>query len=246
MKIAIISDIHSNLEAFKSVLKDIKKLSVDKIISLGDNIGYGADPEKVIQTIKKNKIKSILGNHELACLGDDHLLTFNNHAKKALLKNREMLSSSSLTYIVNLDTVMVRYNCRFVHGLPPDSVIKYVKHETKEALIKIIEQMPEQIAFVGHTHCLGLYEYNNGKINIKQLDKNKLSLDKNSSYIVNSGSVGQPRNNSINAEYVIWDSIERTVEPRYVSYNNEKAAKKIRKIGISEIYAQRVEKGKMF
>lgn len=246
MRLAIISDIHSNLEALESALENIENASVDKIISLGDNIGYGADPEKVIQTIRKKNIESVFGNHELACLEEDHLITFNKRAKKALLINKKSLSDESLEYISNLNPFIIFHNCRFVHGLPPESATKYITYETKEYLIQIMKNLPEQIAFVGHTHHLRLYEYCNGVAKIENIEKNKLSLDKNSSYIVNTGSVGQPRNKSIKAEYVIWDSAERTIEPRYVTYNNKKAAKKIIKAGIPKIYSERVEKGNIF
>ncbi|MCP3900343.1 MAG: metallophosphoesterase [Desulfobacteraceae bacterium] len=247
MKHAIFSDVHSNLEALESVLNDIKKnTSIDSIISLGDNIGYGADPEKVIQIIRAEKIKSVLGNHELACIKGDHLLTFNKRAKKALLINKALLSVKSLEYISNLPASLIYDNCRFVHGLPPKSTTKYVTYETAKSLAQIMENIPERISFVGHTHSLGVYEYNNRAIILTKIEKKKLSLDKNSSYIVNTGSVGQPRNNRIKAEYIIWDSDEETIEPRYVEYDNKKAAKKIIKAGIPQIYSKRVEQGNIF
>ena len=246
MKLAILSDIHSNLEALESVLKDIKKVSVDEIISLGDNIGYGADPEKVIQAIRKENIESVIGNHELACIEEDNLITFNKRAKKALLINKKLLSKDSLKYISSLDAYIVRHNCRFVHGLPPKSATKYITYETKDKLAQIMKDIPEHISFVGHTHNLGVYEYCQGEIIIKEIKKKKLSLDKNSSYIVNTGSVGQPRNNRIKAEYVIWDSREETIESRYVAYDNKKAAKKIIKAGIPRIYSKRIEQGNIY
>ncbi len=247
MKLAILSDIHSNLEALESVLNDIKKNKlIERIISLGDNIGYGADPEKVIRTIRKENIDSVLGNHELACSNGDHLITFNKRAKKALLINKNLLSQESLEYISNLPTYLIYDNCRFVHGLPPKSTTKYVTYEAKAKLAQIMEDLPERITFVGHTHNLGVYEYSNGAIIIREIKKKKLSLDKNSSYIVNTGSVGQPRNNGIKAEYIIWDSDEETIESRYVEYDNKKAAKKILKVGIPPIYSKRVEQGNIY
>ncbi len=242
MKIAIISDIHSNFEAFEKVLDDIQQSIVDKIISLGDNIGYGADPEDIIQAIKKNRIESVLGNHELACIKEDYLTTFNENAKKALLINKKLLSVESLEYIKTFKDYIIYDKCRFVHGLPPDSITRYIQHESKTDLSKIMQTLPEKISFVGHTHHLGLYEYCKGQINIAQLDKKKLNLDNNNSYIVNTGSVGQPRDNSIYAKYIIWDSRAMTIEPRFVTYDNKKAAEKIIKAGIPEIYSQRVEK----
>lgn len=246
MRIAILSDIHSNFEALESVLNDIKNESIDDIFSLGDNIGYGADPEKVIQTIKKGKIKSVLGNHELACIQEDYLITFNKRAKKALLINKNLLSKESLEYISNLPPYIVSHNCRFVHGLPPESTTKYITYQTKEQLAQVLEETPERISFVGHTHNISVYEYCNEEIKINEIKKNKLNLDKNSSYIVNTGSVGQPRNNRIKAEYIIWDSKENTIESRCLAYDNKKAANKIIKAGIPEIFSKRVEEGNIY
>ncbi len=246
MRLAILSDIHSNLEAFESVLMDIKTQSIDEIISLGDNVGYGADPEKIINIIQEKKIKSVLGNHELACIDENYLFSFNKRAEKALLINKDLLSMDSLRFISNLNICMVRHGCRFVHGLPPESATKYITYETNENLMYIIKRIPEQVSFIGHTHNLNLYEYNNQKIRTKPIEKKKLILDKNSSYIVNTGSVGQPRNNRIKAEYIIWDSDENTIESRFVKYDNQKAAGKIIKAGIPELYARRVEHGNIF
>ncbi len=243
MRIAILSDIHSNFEALESVLESIEKESIDEIISLGDNIGYGADPEKVIKTMQANNIKSVLGNHEAACIDQDALLSFNTRAKKALLINKEMLSSESLKYIASLQVFIIRHNCRFVHGMPPSSYTKYIKYETNDALVQILANSSEQLSFVGHTHTLKVYEYNRKEVKTKDIEKKKLKLDKNSSYIVSTGSVGQPRNIGIKAEYIIFDSVENTIKPRCVAYDNKKAAEKIIKAGIPEIYSLRVEQG---
>ena len=119
MRLAVISDIHSNLDAFQAVLDDISKQSIDDVISLGDNIGYGAQPEEIIVSLKRHSISSVLGNHELAVLDEGYLRTFNPYARKALIINKKKLSDPAKRYISTLKPCLVRYGCRFVHGVPP-------------------------------------------------------------------------------------------------------------------------------
>ena len=237
MRLAVISDIHSNLDALKAVLTDISKQSIDDIISLGDNIGYGPEPEAVIVNLKRYSIKSVLGNHEFALLDEDCLKTFNPYARKALLINRKKLSDQSKYYISTLKPCLVRHGCRFVHGIPPDSITDYIFKEPNQKLIHIIERLKERIAFVGHTHQLGIYELDNGILKKKILIEKRIVLAKSRKYIINAGSVGQPRDGYNEAKYVIWDIDEKTVEARFVSYDYHKVAIKIRKAGIPQRYS---------
>ena len=242
MRLAVISDIHSNLDAFQAVLDDIAILSIDDIISLGDNIGYGPQPEEVIVNLKRQGISSVLGNHELALLDEDYLRTFNPYARKALAINRKKLSEQALKYISTLPSCLVRYGCRFVHGVPPDTIASYIFNEPDQRLINIMGRLKEQITFVGHTHQLGVYELDQGELKKKKLIKLRVSLAKTGRYIINTGSVGQPRDGYNEAKYVIWDSSRNTVESRFVSYDYHKAVKKIKKAGIPKQYAVLLEK----
>jgi len=242
MRLAVISDIHSNLDALKAVLTDISKQSIDDIISLGDNIGYGPEPEEVIVSLKQHSIKSVLGNHEFALLNEDYLEMFNPYARKALLINRKKLSDRAKYYISTLKPCLVRHGCRFVHGIPPDSIADYIFHVSDQKLINIIERLKERVAFVGHTHQLGIYELDNGILKRKPLIKKRVVLAKSKKYIINAGSVGQPRDGYNEAKYVIWDIDEKTLEARFVSYDYHKAAIKIIKAGIPQRYSVLIEK----
>lgn len=242
MRLAVISDIHSNLDALKAVLTDISKQSIDDIISLGDNIGYGSEPEAVIANLKRHSIKSVLGNHEFALLDEDYLKMLNPDASKALLINRKKLSDQAKYYISTLKPFLVRHGCRFVHGVPPDSITDYIFKEPDWNLINIIERLEERIAFVGHTHQLEIYELDNGVLKKKVLMEKKIVLAKSRKYIINAGSVGQPRNGYNEAKYVIWDIDQNTIEARFVSYDYHKAAMKIRKAGIPRLYSDLLEK----
>jgi predicted phosphodiesterase len=244
MRLAVISDIHSNLEAFEAVLKDISENNADDIISLGDNIGYGSQPEEVIVNLKRHNILSVIGNHELAFLDEAYLATFNPHARKALIINKKKMSDSAKHYISNLPYCMVQYGARFVHGLPPDTIASYVFKAPEQKLIGIMGRLKQSISFVGHTHQLEIYELNQNVLKKKEFFKSIVLLAKDARYIINVGSVGQPRDGYNEAKYVIWDMVQNTMEPRFVSYDYKKAAKKIIKAGIPARFADQLENTK--
>jgi predicted phosphodiesterase len=244
MRLAVLSDIHSNLDAFQAVLNDIKAKTVDDIISLGDNIGYGAQPEEVIVYLKRYNIISVLGNHELAFLDQNFRRTFNPFARKALEINKSNITHKAKKYISSLNRSMEKYNCRFVHGLPPDDVTTYISKETDQRIVQLMQHIKQPLTFVGHTHQLGIYELVQGNLKKKKFMKVTVSLAKEAKYIINTGSVGQPRDGYNEAKYVIWDSLRNTIEPRFVSYDYYSAAQKIKKAGIPKRYADVLIKAK--
>lgn len=239
MKIAVMSDIHSNLEALEAVFRDMEKAGVDRIISLGDNIGYGADPEAVIQLLIRKRIVSVLGNHEQALMTRDAFLGLNIQAGKALAINRKMLSQTSLDYLTTLLPFQIICGFRFVHGLPPDSPVEYISRVSDKRLAELMGQLPQLLSFVGHTHLMALISLKNGHLIRQSLEK-KRQLLKNTRYVINAGSVGQPRGGHLKAGYVIWDHDRFTVEPKYVSYDSRIPAAKIEKAGIPRWFAQRL------
>jgi predicted phosphodiesterase len=243
MRIALLSDIHSNMDAFGAVLEDIAISGIDRVISLGDNIGYGPEPEKVILALKKHGIFSVLGNHERALLNEDFAKPFNPSAKKALLINKKILSKASIDYLSSFPLFLVFNGARFVHGVPPDLVGRYVFKEKEASLIHIMNAIKERICFVGHTHELMIYELGSKGLKKKNFEKTRVSLAKECKYIINIGSVGQPRDSYIEAKYVVWDSLENTIEPRFVPYDIPSVVRKIKKAGIPLQYAVQLEKG---
>jgi len=244
MRLAVISDIHSNFDAFTAVMDDISKLNIDDIICLGDNIGYGAQPEEIIVNLKRHGISSVLGNHELAVLDKNYLKTFGVFARKASIINKKRISEQALRYISNMPLCLVRYDCRFVHGMPPDTIARYIFHVSEKKIINIMTRLKEKITFVGHTHELAVYALNHGVFKKKKILKCRLSLAKSGRYIINTGSVGQPRDSYNEATYIIWDLNQYTIESRFVSYNCHNAAKMIIKAGIPKQYADVLEKSK--
>lgn len=244
MRTAAISDIHSNLEAFESVMSDISGQRVDQIISLGDNVGYGAQSDEIIVRLDRYNIQSVVGNHELAMLDKEYLSVFGPDPRKALKINKKNMSDKALKFISALPRCLVLDGCRFVHGVPPDTITRHIDTVPESMIINIMQRLKQKVSFVGHTHHLVIYGLDRGVLKKKNLLKCKLSLAKSRRYIINTGSVGQPRDGYNEAKYIIWDSDRYTIETRFVPYDYHKAAEKIREAGIPELYAAVLEKSK--
>ncbi len=240
MKIAIISDIHGNAAALREVFKSIDKSECDTIISLGDNIGYGPEPAEVIQLLIKRNIPSILGNHELAINQPEFLNWFNPTAKISLEKTKDMLGPDELAYTAALPRYHVMGDCRFVHGFPPDSATLYLFELRPEQIIETMDQIQEAICFVGHTHELVLIEINDQEVTRRQLKRETLELDPGKKYIINAGSVGQPRDGNNYAKYMIFDDVSFELQVCFVPYNITETVSKIYQVGLPEQHAWRL------
>jgi len=240
MRIAIVSDIHSNLEAFQEVLADIDRLRVDRIVSLGDNIGYGPEPEEVLRLIRVRNIPSIMGNHELGIADPSYLSWFNRSARRSLDINRELLSSLSIQYIQTLNPSLIMGRCLFVHGFPPDSITRYLFEVSDTELIKVLPYLDQELCFVGHTHDLELISFEGRRIRHDPLPEGDIHLLEGWKYLINAGSVGQPRHGDNRSKYLIWDSETRQLEVRCIRYDIAKTAQGILALGLPRINADRL------
>ena len=240
MRLAVISDIHGNWDALTAVLSDIDAGRPDAVVCLGDCIGYGAEPERVIQTLRQRGIPSTRGNHEQAVLEPDRLEWFNLLARKSLVRTAEMLSGEALQFIAEFPAVLTSHGCRFVHGFPPDSVTTYHFEVPSGERRRIIKSMTEKICFIGHTHDLTLITYDGRILANTSLGPGRVDLLPNQQAIVCVGSVGQPRDGDENAKYIIWDADAATLEVRYISYDIGAAAEKIIAAGLPRAHADRL------
>jgi predicted phosphodiesterase len=240
MRIAIVSDIHGNMEAFLNVLSDIDRSDVDTIISLGDTIGYGPEPDNVLNQIQKLGIISIMGNHELAVADKRALEFFNPQARQSIQMTLDLLSERSLDYIYRLDPFTILHGYRFVHGLPPGSITTYLFQVTDDRLQAVFNQYREPLCFIGHTHTLELVACDGKNISRESLREGTTSLNSDFRYIINSGSVGQPRDLNNNAKYIILDTDEYHLEVRYIPYNIAAVVDKIIAAGLPKGHATRL------
>ncbi len=245
MKIGIISDIHANLEACKRVLDDIDLQQPDRVFCCGDSIGYGPEPEAVVQLLRKRGIPQVLGNHELGCMDRAELAWFNPVARKAIRRTRKMLSRQTLDWINTLPFSLTPWEpgldaCYFVHGAPPDSPRTYLFELEDEELPKLFEHTGERVVFVGHTHELTLAWWDGKTAGRREMGQGQHELPPDIRYIVNVGSVGQPRDGDNRAKYVLFDPVRRILDVRFIPYDIKATADAILALGFPEQYARRL------
>ena len=156
MRLAIFSDIHGNWEALQAVLADMDRNRIDSRFCLGDCVGYGPEPERVVREIRNREIPLILGNHELGLVDPSYLEWFNPPTRTSLRITRKLLSADSLRYLETLGPVFIGHGCRFVHGFPPDSISTYLYEVSDAEILHVLTTLPERICFIGHTHDLHL------------------------------------------------------------------------------------------
>ena len=241
MKIGIIADIHANLAAFTATLEDLAAQNVQEIISLGDNIGYGPDPEQVVDALLDHNVLSVLGNHEYALQSDRYLQKLNPSPRKSLLLNRDLLSEENLVHCVNLPQVLLRHEARFVHGCPPKSPSAYLYRPSDHKLEKLYTGFKEQICFYGHTHAFGHYDYDGTTYQTQTAGIGECTLNDQWRHINNVGSVGQPRDGKNNqAKYGLWDTETNKLEIRSLAYDIETTVSLLKELGFHGTNASRL------
>jgi len=238
MRIAIFSDIHANLTAFNAVLEDCRQFRIDEMICLGDCIGYGPDPEAVVHKVRTLGIPAIIGNHELALIRPRFLKWFNPAARQSLETHFGLLSESSCAFIRQLPVMESRHGCRFVHGFPPQSATRYLFQVAEDRICRIVDRLSESIFFIGHTHDLRLLDIRKDTVHHLPLKPDETCrLDDGHRYMVNVGSVGQPRDGNPDAKYAIWDTGTRELTIRSIPFDRDAVADRIIALGLPARHA---------
>jgi predicted phosphodiesterase len=243
MKLAILSDIHSNLEALEAALEDIKNQSVDTIYCIGDLVGYGASPNEVIDLLLQNKVKCLIGNHDYACLNQRSMESMIRNARESIEYTRRVLTPKSLDLLKKLPGFISENGIYLTHGLPPALFVEYLDLQSTHELKQAFLAFPEQVAFVGHTHLFEVVELtDNSKIEKYEFDDSKLDLKPTSRYLISSGSVGQPRDDDREAGYLIYDTEIYQAIKRTIQYKVELTIEKIKAAGLPESNGKRLVK----
>ena len=220
MRLAVIADIHGNFRALQAVLADLATMEVDRIVSLGDNIGYGPEPEEVVRELIRHRIVSVLGNHELALVNSGYRKRLHAVARDSLALSRALLSPASLHWLAGLPTALIDDGARFVHGCPPQSATVYLHAPTETRLRNLFATYPEPICFAGHTHDLDLHSLDGDTVASVPLAVGLVRVEPEIRYLILPGSVGQPRDPfGWQAKYVVWDRAAATIEVRAVAYD---------------------------
>lgn len=241
MRLAILADIHGNFQALQAVLADMDGIGVDAVVSLGDNIGYGPEPEEVVRVLMGRGVPSVVGNHELALNSESCFRRLNTAPRTSLEISRQLMSPESLAYCKSLPVSLVQYGARFVHGCPPESATTYLWNPSDTRLTRIFTAFAEAICFFGHTHDLACYAARGQRCQVEEAALKTRVLAPDCRYVINPGSVGQPRDDFNNqAKYGIWDREEQTFTQRAVPYDVHKTVKLLRERNFPRSNADRL------
>jgi diadenosine tetraphosphatase ApaH/serine/threonine PP2A family protein phosphatase len=232
MRCLVVSDIHSNLEAFEAVLQDAG--TVDQVWCLGDVVGYGPDPNACVELLRSRSHLCVAGNHDWATLGKLDLRDFNADARKANLWNRETLTSSNLAYLEALPETLVEGQYTLAHGSPRHPIWEYVIYATTAQAS--FEHFETPFCLVGHTHTPVVFRLINDddRVYCEELAPSPdgpLELGPERA-LINPGSVGQPRDGDPRASYLILDTGALTIQHRRVEYALDKTQAKMEVHGL--------------
>lgn len=226
-KLALIADIHGNLEAFGAVLDDMPE--VEKILCAGDFVGYGPEPNEVLEIARSKEIISVRGNHDHAVISEKYG-DLNELARKSAKWTRQNLKSKNLDFLKDLPKKITLeeegYEIFIAHGTPRKPLKEYIyPGSSNRALVNITRGTNSNIIILGHTH-----------VPLEETIQNK--------YIINPGSVGQPRDKNPDASYMILSlGKEKKVLRKRISYNIDKTERKIKNSGLPEKFATRLHFG---
>lgn len=239
MPYLILSDLHANQEALDAVLEDARG-RYDRILCLGDLVGYGADPNAIAEWARNRTAAAIRGNHDKACVGLDPIEGYNPAARASAIWTSASLSPENRDYLTMLPRGPLRYEgFDLVHGSPLDEDDYLL---VLEDVAQIHGYLETPLSFFGHTHVQGGFLVARG--GVKRIDPRRvLDLEPRHFYLVNPGSVGQPRDGDPRAAYALYSQEERAVEFRRVSYDIGRAAAKIRAAGLPDSLAARLLEG---
>lgn len=242
MKLAIISDIHSNLHAFTAVLEEIDRRNVDRIFALGDLVGYNAFPSEVLDLVRERNIPSIMGNHDIVCCGLENPIWFNSAAREASLWTRKHLSEEKKLYLRKLPNEMMVHDAIYaVHGSPV-SRDDYIM-DLMDAL-NSFQHLPDKkihLCFFGHSHIPGIFSDHGPAHNVGYTGKHILNA--RNRHFANPGSVGQPRDGDPRASFAIMDTDEFSFEFVRVNYDIDAAMRAVLKNGLPQFLAERLQVG---
>lgn len=253
MKIAIFSDVHGNLEALEAVLEDIQPFLVEAIHCLGDVVGYGADPVACLRHIQDNCSSIIQGNHENALWHMPERRHMNSMALEAITWTCKQLTPELIEMIKTWPLIKKEAEFCLVHGSPDQPLFfYYLVHRTQ--MERALRAFSEKICFFGHTHTPKIIEalaidsirVMKPETEHKALETEQIifTLDGNKRYLVNVGSVGQPRDNDPRARWVMFCDDPWEVMFRYVPYNIKGVQKKIHQAKLPDVLAERLQYGK--
>ena len=245
MRALVVSDLHSNAEALRAVLNRVRRKKFDTVICLGDFVGYGAQPNQVLDTMRQLRGRKIYirGNHDRVASGLDDANGFNHAAKTAALWTRDHLSPPNRRFLRDLTHgPTLAGGVLLCHGSPYDED-EYVFNVHHAAQVLALYEAP--FILFGHTHLPAVFSIDQDRCvkGFAVRSDATVRLEPNERYLINPGSVGQPRDRNPFASCILFDTEKRSVRFLRVEYDIDKAQASILKAGLPDVLAQRLRYG---
>ncbi len=239
---AVISDIHGNAEALQAAAAVIVHQQVDRILCLGDVVGYGAQPQTCLEWVQQNCQHCVLGNHEMMVMHDDLPWKVRDDVRQVIRWTRTACSSSLLEQVKHWPLILPLRSCLMVHGSPWEPEQFHYIFSPWDAS-QAFEQAGEALILVGHTHRPAFIEVAPGKSPRWNPLSNLVTLLPDKRYIINVGSIGQPRNGDPRAQWLIWDDTLGIITFHATPYAIDRAQRKILDAGLPRWFAERLAQG---
>ncbi|MBN1893472.1 metallophosphoesterase family protein [bacterium] len=230
MRIGVFSDVHGNLEALNEVLDALKEESVDRFICIGDVVGYGPDPNACVEKVREISDAVVAGNHDFAAAGRISTADFNENAAQAILWTQANLNPDSAHFLHELPMVFEYGDITAVHATP-ESPAEWHYILSENDAKRSLAASPTLICLVGHTHvpCIFVKDPEGG-ISLKE--DHQVHFRSGEKYLINAGSVGQPRNGDTRAAYGVLDTEEGEFHFGFREYPVEKVQQKMARAGL--------------
>ncbi|NBC86468.1 MAG: metallophosphoesterase [Bacteroidetes bacterium] len=232
MRLAIISDIHSNLEALQTALRAIERVGVDRVYCLGDVVGYNANPVECMHLVQKHCDGVVVGNHDLAVATGDGLGQLPPDAQKAALHNRKLLNESLRKEIISWPERIDAHDCTFVHATP-DAPLAWKRINSFPAAKEQFDYFDTSVCFVGHTHVPSVVSDRLGVLKVRPGHR----------FMINPGSIGQPRDTNPKLSFALYDSSSMQYRNVRLDYDTETTARKLKAAGLPDRLAKRLLEG---
>lgn len=235
---AIISDVHGNFAALEAVVRDLEQVGCDGIYCLGDTVGYGGSPNQCVALLRARRAICVLGNHDAVAAGLEFPDDFNAAARTAANWTTEALTGENAAFLRALpERRVTRHRALLVHGAPDDRD-RYLDEagELAAEAVALRESGVAKVCFFGHTHLPTL----GGEDVFIAGDEGRHELTAGRGWLVNPGSVGQPRDGDPRAAYAVWRTDRCEIEFRRVVYDISRAQGRIEKAGLPDSLAERL------
>ena len=239
MKFAIFGDIHANLEALNAVLEDANENDCSHFVCIGDIVGYNANPKECLATVKRLDCPVVKGNHDEVVSSDAELIGLNPLAEQSMNRTRENLSQDDKNYLMNLKLVRQVRDFTIAHATR-DSPGGWGYITSKFHALESFGYQYTPVCFIGHTHVPAFYVKTSS---VEELSGRILDVESSKKYLINVGSVGQPRDGDPRASYCIYDLGGQRIVNRRVEYDIKSAQEKIIDAGLPDKLADRLSHG---